>query len=89
MGKKKLGLGGCVECFLELVFSYDWEKSKKMPQYREREVRAEIRGYNKAQEHLRCILELNGTPLAAKLGEVRSKGQEQPERIGNLSVWMG
>ena len=42
---------------------------------------------DRALAHLRGILELNGTPSAAKLAEVRSKGQLHPERHGNLNIW--
>lgn len=79
----------CIEGFLELAFDYDWDKAKKMPQYWEREIQAEIRGFNKAQEYLRGILELNGTPTAAQLAEIRSEGQVRPEKHGKLNIWMG
>lgn len=84
---KKVGLKTCVEAFLELVISPPEKEPKQ--QYLQRENAAEIRGYNKAQEQLRGILELNGTEGAVKLAEIRAEGQIRPIRIGDQSVWMG
>jgi N-methylhydantoinase B/oxoprolinase/acetone carboxylase alpha subunit len=86
--KGKIGLSKCVQGFLEQVYGIDWEKAGKMPRYREREIQAEIRGYNKAQEQLRGLLELNGTPTAAKLAEARAEGQMRPEKRGNTYLWL-
>ncbi len=83
---KKRSLKYCVEGFLELVIS----EPEKMPkqEYRCREIHAEMRGFNKAQEHLRGILELNGTDAAAALSEIREDGQMRPERHGKFNLWM-
>ena len=84
---KRVGLKTCVEAFLELAIG-EPEKEPKQ-KYLQRENAAEIRGFNKAQEQLRGILELNGTEAAVKLAEIRAEGQIRPQRIGNMSVWMG
>lgn len=82
---KKIGLSKCVEGFLGLVMN----PPEKMPrqQYRQHEIYAEIRGFNKAQEHLRGVLKLNGTPTAVRLAEVRADGQQHPQKIGNKNLW--
>lgn len=85
--KRKLPLSECVEGFLGLV-CHPPEKEPKQ-RYLQRENWAEIRGFNKAQETFRDILKLNGAAAAAKLAETRSKGQQQPQKIGDMNVWMG
>lgn len=86
---KRFGLKKSVEMFLEEVFSFDFEKAKKMSQVKEREIQAEIRGYAKAQEHLREIIAMGGTDAIAELAEVRTEGQMRPKIIGNMRAWMG
>lgn len=83
---KKISLENCVFAFLEMAMIPPEKEPKQ--KYLQRENTAEIRGYNKAQEALRGILELNGTPTAAKLAEVRGEGQIRPARMGNTSVWV-
>ena len=83
---KKHSLKYCIEAFLEGVIS----EPEKMPkqEWRCREIHAEMRGFNKAQERLRDILELNGTPTAAALADIREEGQQRPTRAGGLNLWM-
>lgn len=83
---RAMGLPKCVEGFLQLVV----EPPEKMPkqQYRQREIEAEIRGFNKAQEKLREVIEFNGTDAIKSLAEVREEGQQRPQRAGNLNLWV-
>ena len=82
----KFGLKKCAEAFLQLVI----EPPEKMPkqQYRQREIEAEMRGFNKAQEKFREIIELNGTDAIKSLAEVREEGQQRPQKAGNLNLWI-
>lgn len=84
---RKRSLEYCVSGFLELVMV----PPDPMPRaaYKEREILAELRGFNKAQETLRDILTLNGTPPAAALARIRSEGQQEPTMLGDKRVWIG
>lgn len=87
---KRFGLKVCVEEFLSRVFSYDFDNPpRKLSQYKEREILAEIRGYAKAQEHLREIIALGGTDAIANLAEVRDERQMRPRMIGDMRTWVG
>jgi len=86
VAKKRLGIKACVEAFLETTI-HPPEKEPKQ-EYRRRENAAEIRGFNKAQEHFRGLLELNGTREAAALASRRAEGQIQPTRVGKSLLWM-
>jgi hypothetical protein len=86
---RQRGLKVCVEDYLRRVFTYDFDNGKKMPQYRERELIAEIRGYAKAQEHLREIIAMGGTEAIAELAEIRDERQMRPKMFGNMRTWVG
>lgn len=87
---QRRGVRAIVEDFLGLVFTYDYEAAKKKPGVqREREIEAEIRGFNKAQEALRELIARYGTDPNIELAEVREKGQREPEWIGDRKVWFG
>lgn len=88
MAKKKLGLAACVEAYLQLVIKPPEGIEKKSQ--RKRDIcDAEMRGFNRAQETLRDVLKLNGTPAAAKLGDVDEEGQQRPQEIAGRRMWIG
>lgn len=64
---------------------------EKKAQYKQREMEAEIRGYYKAQEHLREMIAMAGTDAIAELAEVRDPEgrQQRPVMIGNMRTWFG
>lgn len=88
--RSRLSLEECVRAFLELAMVPP-EKPPKT-QRAQRENQAIILGFNRAQETLRNILELNGKPSAAKLADVRSEKQQRPHRMGDgpdsANLWM-
>lgn len=91
---KRVGVKACVEEFLGFVFSFDFENynethKKNLGVQREREIQAEIRGFNKAQEALRDLIAINGTDAVEYLSEVRADGQMQPELVGDRRFWIG
>ena len=86
--KKKLGLAACVEEYLKLVIAPP-EGIEKKSQRKQDICNAEMRGFNRAQETLRDVLKLNGTPAAAKLGEIEEEGQQRPREIAGRRMWVG
>lgn len=91
---KQVGVKACVQEFLGLVFSFDYDdynkrKRKPMGVQREREIEAEIRGFNKAQEVLRDLIAVNGTDSILHLSELRVEGQREPQLIGDKRYWVG
>jgi hypothetical protein len=85
-----VGLKRVVEEFLGLVFSYDYSSSKKkIGVQREREIEAEIRGFNKAQEALRDLVRIHGTDAIHHLADERADGQVEPQMVGNTRLWIG
>lgn len=69
---------------------------KELPtqQYKQREIAAEVRGYNKAQEDLRDFLaQIEGKTKAAERGRSlatsRHKNQMRSHRMGGMRLWMG
>lgn len=85
---RRVGLPKLVTHFLEGVMVLPKGIEKKA-QYKQREMEAEIRGYNKAQENLREIIAMGGTDAIADLAEVRDERQQRPVMIGNLRTWFG
>jgi hypothetical protein len=85
---KKRGTAACVEGFLELVCTPP-DGIEKKGQRKQDICSAEIMGFNRAQETLRDVLRLNGTPTAAKLSEVEAEGQNRPQRVGGVRMWFG
>jgi hypothetical protein len=84
--KKRIGLEQCVRGFLSLTITPAEKTPKRLRDQRDDEM--QMLGFNHAQEMLRGILELNGTPTASALAEVRADGQLRPERVGNINFWV-
>lgn len=83
----KLTLAEIVKAYLELALIPP-EKEPKLVRD-QRENRAIILGYNRAQETLRTILENHGIDEQTRaLAEVRSDKQERPIDVGGMSVWL-
>lgn len=85
---KRAGLSRLVEAFLETVMVRP-EGIEKKAQYKQREMEAEMRGWYKAQEHMRELIAMAGTDAIAELAEVRDKRQQRPVMIGNMRTWFG
>lgn len=91
---KRAGVKKIVEEFLGLVFSFDFDNynethKKNLGVQREREIQAEIRGFNKAQEALRDLIAIVATDPNLDLAEIRADGQMQPELVGERRFWIG
>lgn len=87
---KRVGLKRIAEEFLGLVFTYDYSASKKkIGVQREREIEAEIRGFNKAQEALRDLIKVHGTDAIHYLADEREDGQVEPQMVGDTRLWIG
>ena len=86
--RKRRGLRVLVEHFLEGVMVPP-EGLEKKSQRKQDLCWAEIRGYNKAQEHLREVIAMGGHDNLADLAEVRDEGQMRPTMIGKLRTWIG
>lgn len=88
--RPRLSLEECVRAFLGLAMLPP-EKEPRT-QRAQRENQAMIVGFNRAQEMLRNILELNGRPSAARLADVRAEGQQRPVKMGSgpgaANLWM-
>lgn len=85
---KRVGLKTAVEWFLEVTMTPP-DGIEKKAQYKQREMEAEMRGFYKAQEHLREIIAMAGTDAIAELADIRDERQQRPVMIGTFRTWLG
>lgn len=84
---KRWGLNKLVDHFLGVALEMP-EGIENKAQYKQREAEAEMRGFYKAQEHLREIIAMGGTDAIAALADVRNEKQQRPVMIGNFRTWL-